>query len=281
MQEVKLFMGRDGTWVTNKELLAALDSVGAYDCRVLYMHTELSFGKMNPALSRVQMLDLLCETIFALAVPSLCVPTFTFSFCNDEDYDVQHSKSKMGALNEHIRKMSNAMRSVDPLMSSTIIGEDKDLVENLGRKSIGADSTFDKLHHRKGVKFLFLGASLSNYFTYTHYVEERSNVPYRYNREFSGLITNGATTYGDTYTLFVRYWNVVPATDGRLEKYLAEKGLLRKVGYGDGTISCVNEPAAYETIESQLRENVDCYLASPYPREKLDQHFEAHHMVAL
>jgi aminoglycoside 3-N-acetyltransferase len=281
MNEINLFQSHDGTWITNTQLLAALEAVGAHRCRILYMHTELGFGAANPVLSRADLLGLLFETISELGVPTLCVPTFTFSFCNGENYDVRRSRSQMGVLNEYVRKLDAAVRSVDPLMSSTLVGQDRDLVENLGHRSIGTNSTFDKLHHKEGVKFLFFGASLSKCFTYTHYVEERENVPYRYNRDFTGLITDGNATYPDTYTLFVRYRNVIPASDGKLEKYLTDHGLLRKVPCGDSFISSVDESSAYETIVAQLRENIDCYLATPYPREGLDREFRVQNMVAL
>ena len=119
----------------------------------------------------------------------MCVPTFTFSFCNRQHYCVPTSASKMGAFNEFVRRVPEAVRSIDPLMSNAVLGDDPDIVTNLSRNSIGEGSTFDKLHQRgAGVKFLFLGTTVSDCFTYTHYVEERLAVPYRYNRTFTGRI---------------------------------------------------------------------------------------------
>jgi hypothetical protein len=40
-------------------------------------------------------------------------------------------------------------------MSNVLIGEDLDLVSNLSKSSVGKNSTFDKLHNKKNVKFLF------------------------------------------------------------------------------------------------------------------------------
>ncbi len=282
MKEVRLFRSREGSWITSTSLRAAMDQVGAGDCEVLYMHTELSFGMPNPDLSRQELLGALYETVGELGVPTLCVPTFTFSFCNGVDYDVRRSKSRMGVLNEYIRKQDESVRSVDPLMSVAVVGREKDLAVGLGHHSIGVDSTFDRLHHKKGVKFLFFGASLSKCFTYTHYVEEREGVPYRYQREFSGRITDAeGRTCQDSYVLFVRYRNVVPSAEGKLEQLLLERGLLRRVRCGDSFVSCVDEPPAYETIESLLRSDIDVFLAEPYPRKDLDRTFKVRNMVAL
>jgi aminoglycoside 3-N-acetyltransferase len=281
MAETRLFQDRDGTWHGQSELTAALEAVGAHDCRILYIHSDLSFGIPNPSMGRTELLTNLFDAVSALGVPTLCVPTFTFSFCNGEDFDVRRSRSRMGAFNEYFRKRDDAVRSVDPLMSSAMVGVDRDVVENLGHHSIGAGSTFDKLHHKSGVKFLFLGVSPSKCFTYTHYVEERERVPYRYDRAFTGLITDGDRTYQDTYELFVRYGNVFPSTDRKLENYLVDRELIRRGSFGDGEISCIDEPTSYAVIAAHLRENVDCYLSAPHARQGLDPMFTVKDMVSL
>jgi aminoglycoside 3-N-acetyltransferase len=186
----------------------------------------------------------------------------------------------MGALNEYIRTLPGAIRSIDPLLSSVLIGEDRDLVENLGKNSIGAHSTFDRVHSRGGdVKFLFLGTTVSECFTYTHYVEERLGVPYRYNREFTGTITDGDNVWADTYQLFVRYKGVTPSSNGMLESELLRHGLLRKEPCGASSIACVDEPDGYEMIVRHLRDNVYCYIAED-PRDR-NSEFTARNMVAL
>jgi aminoglycoside 3-N-acetyltransferase len=280
MKDISLFQLRDGSCVTKSHLLSLLEKVKAHDAKVLYMHTGLTFGPPNPGLGRQELLGHLYDVVASLAVPTLLVPAFTFSFCNGESYSVQTSRSKMGALNEYIRKLPCAIRSLDPLMSSVLIGEDRDLVQNVGKHSIGAESTFDRLHHRgAAVKFLFVGTTVSECFTYTHYVEERLAVPYRYNRDFTGGITDGDRTWEDTYLLFVRYKGVVPTSSGRLEDELLLRGLLRSVGCGASSISCVDEPDAYETMCGHLRENVSCYL--DYDPGDRNTEFSVANMVAL
>lgn len=75
------------------------------------------FGTPNPNLKRKELLGEIYETLLTLKVSTICMPTFTFSFCNGKDYDPRHSGSKMGALNEYFRKQDGVIRSVDPLMS--------------------------------------------------------------------------------------------------------------------------------------------------------------------
>lgn len=280
MADRKLFLAGDGSWVTSSTILAALDRVGAAACRILYLHTGMTFGLPNPELPRRELLNHLWELIADLGVPSVLLPTFTFSYCNGEDYDVQRSRSRMGALNEHLRALPEAVRSLDPLMSNILLGEDLDLVTSLGRQSVGEGSTFHRLHLRGGqVRFLFLGTTASECFTYTHYVEERQDVPYRYRRPFRGRITNQGATWEDEYHLFVRFHGVVPATDGKLERTLYQRGLLHRVPCGDSSISCVGEADAYGVIREQLQTDVRCYIAED-PGDR-DRTFEARRMVAL
>ena len=280
MKDVKLFLSRNGSWISTSGILNSLETVGAHDAGVLYVHTGMTFGTPNPALSRQELLGHLYTTLCSLGVPTLCVPTFTFSFCNGEDYCVETSRTRMGALNEYIRKLPEAVRSVDPLMSSVVVGAERGLVEKVGKHSIGSGSTFDKLHDLGGrVKFLFLGTTVKECFTYTHYVEERLATPYRYDREFTGRITHQGRTWMDTYKLFVRYEGVVPSSDGLLENDLLRRGMLRMEPCGQSSISCVSEPDGYQTIVEHLTQDGDCYLAS-HPNDR-NRGFVVRDMVAL
>jgi aminoglycoside 3-N-acetyltransferase len=277
-----LFRLADGRCVTRRDVEAALRSVGAQDCRVLYMHTGLSFGMPNPELSRKELLAALYDAVRALNVATVCVPTFTFSFCNGQDYDRARSRSRMGALNEFIRQQPEAARSTDPLLSVALVGEDRDLVENLGRQSIGTDSTFDKLSRRDGVKFLFLGVRLGDCFTYMHYLEWRAGVPYRYDRDFSGRIIEGDQSCEDTHTLFVRYHNVQPnAGSYTYEDMLAKQGALRIAPLGDNSVRCVSESEARTLYLELLRQTPDYFIQEPFAPEKADSTFVAKEMVAL
>lgn len=279
MRETQLFQAPDGGWITASAILSLLEKVKAADAKVLYMHTGLTFGAPNRALKRQELLARLYEIIRSLGVPTLCVPVFTFSFCNGEDYCVQTSRSRMGALNEYIRGLPEALRSVDPLLSTALVGQDRDLVQDLGKHSIGENSTFDKLHRRNGVKFLFFGAALRECFTYTHYVEERLHSPYRYHREFSGRITDAGRSWRDAYTLFVRYRGVVPSSSGMLEQALLHSGALRIEACGASSISCLDEPDAYQMIVNHLRQDPYCYISED-PRDR-NPEFHAHNMVTL
>ena len=282
MKPLPLFRTRNGTSVNSGHFAAALEAVGAADCELLFMHTGLTFGMPNPELPRAVLLRAIYETISALRLPTLCVPTFTFSFCNGQNFDVAKSKSRMGALNEFIRQLPEAIRSADPLMSVALVGRDRELLANPSEESIGADSTFDRLSHRRGVKFLFLGELPGDCFTYMHHLEWKERVPYRYDRNFKGLVTAEGATLERTATLFVRYNGVVHNRGSHAYAgLLAQRGILRVAPLGDSQISCVAEPEAKDVYIEQLRRHPDFFIERPFLAENADTTFVARDMVAL
>jgi len=282
MSQLPIFKTKRGNPVTADEIRAALEQVEANDSQVLYMHTGLSFGLPNPELKRDDLLNTIYQAVGSLKVPTLCVPTFTFSFCNGEEYDSIRSRSRMGMLNEFIRRQPEAIRSVDPLMSVAVVGDDHDLAKNLGHDSVGMNSTFDKLSRRTGVKFLFLGVKLGDCFTYMHHLEWKAGVPYRYDREFTGKITHAGKTYEDTYRLFVRYHNVKPnAASYIYEQLLVDRGLLRVAPLGDNFVACIGEAEARAVYLELLHKNPDYFIEHPFRAAAADRTFMAQNMVAL
>lgn len=257
METINLFLDHEKKWLTNVDLYNTLCELGANDCDVLFIHSSLSFGTPNPLLKKKQLLQTILDVIYSLGVKTICMPTFTFSFCNGEDYNVISSNSRMGVLNEFFRKQEGVVRSVDPLMSVALRGEDKYLVENIGHASCGANSTYDKLHHRgRGVKFLMLGAKIGDCMTYMHYMEWLFSVDYRYERAFEGLITNGDKTYRDEYLFFPRYKNVIANANSYVyEERLYKKGLAKISQFGDSSISVVGENEAVKEYLACLQEN--------------------------
>lgn len=256
MEVIKLFLAKDGKWVTNKTMIESLLSIEADKCDILFIHTSLSFGQPNPQLKKKELLGELLKVIDCLGVKTVCMPTFTFSFCNGVGYDPATSASRMGVLNEFFRKQEGVIRSVDPLMSVALKGEDTDLVKKIGHESCGANSTYDMLRHRDNVKFLFLGPKIGECMTYMHYLEWLYGVEYRYNRTFRGEVTINGQTKEEEYTLFCRYNGVTPNTGTFVfEQKMYDNHEAFITNVGDGTISIVEEKQAAKRYKACLYEN--------------------------
>lgn len=240
-----LFKTEDGNWISDVQIRESLMDMGAHDCDVLYIHSALNFGLPNMEIKNGQLLKCLLDTIELLNVPTVVMPTFTFSFCNGKSYDPLTSKSRMGALNEFFRKQDGVIRSNDPLMSVALKGKDTYLATNVGTHSISDGSTFDMIHHKSGVKFLFLGPRIGDCLTYMHYLEWLFDVDYRYIRHFIGEIIDNGTSKTIDQDLFVRY-NGVFANDAsyKYEDWMVEEKAAKRIKLGNGFLSIVGEKDA-------------------------------------
>lgn len=250
---MKLFKSEQGD-IGASDIRKALVNVGAQDCDVLYIHTGMTFGL--PAIKRRELLGELLEIFKNLDVGTIVFPTFTFSFCNNEIFDPDNTPTPMGALNEYARKSGLGKRSEDPLLSVYVIGEDPGLTRNLSNFSIGLGSSYDKLHTcGKEVKFLFFGTDMRDCFTYTHYVEAICEVPYRYNRKFTGTIQKQGEEKETSVWLYSTYSNCVlnpvPIVHDEMEK----RKMLHKEKVGDGSICCFSEKDGYKVLTELIGAN--------------------------
>ena len=162
MSSIPVFKDINNKWYTETDITEGLKSIEADKCDILFVHTDVAFGMPNVDLKRKEYLDSLYNSLLALNVETLIFPSFTYSFCNNENYDVRNSKTSMGALIEHIRKKEGVKRSLDPLLSMIAFGKNENIVEgDVGNHSLGKNSVFNRLHNCDNVKFLFFGADFA------------------------------------------------------------------------------------------------------------------------
>jgi aminoglycoside 3-N-acetyltransferase len=266
VKNTKLFKNTDGVWSTYGDVLESLKSVGASECDLLFVHTDIMFGIPSKELKRKEYLDALYNVLLDLGVGTLVFPAFTYSFCNHESFDVRNSRTDMGILNEYIRKQPNVRRSLDPLLSMIVTGK-QDTIFNgdLGHHSLGEGSGFDRIHHTPNVKFLCLGAEFSEYFTYVHYVEKIKNVPYRFDMPFTGTIIDyDGNAYEDTHFIHTGCGGVRPAPFYHFKEYLLSNHMMRASRLGDAEITCLSEEDAYREINGKLQENIHYFLERPF-----------------
>lgn len=278
---MNLFKLSENSFLTSSDLSDKLKEIGAHDCEVLYIHSSLNFGLPNPKIKSKEVLTELFEVISGLNVPTICMPTFTFSFCNGKDYDPLTSKSKMGALNEFFRKQEGVIRSMDPLMSVAVKGKDTYLATDVSTHSISDGSTYDMLHGKEGVKFLFLGPRIGDCFTYMHYLEWLYSVDYRYIRHFHGnVIVEGIKKRAD-HDLFVRYKGVVPNDKTfAYEDWMVEENAAKRIQLGNGFLSIVGEKNGSEYYKRCLQR--DPHFFVDIQSEMRDKTFQlTKEMVAL
>lgn len=267
----ELFYNEKGVSVSDKDLRKSLLQLGAADCETLFIHSDIIFGTPAKGFRRNDFLELLYQSLLELNVPNIIIPTFTYSFCNHEDFDVVKSKTSMGSFNEYVRKKEGRYRTLDPLLSLSVPFSLKTRFETVSEHSLGIGSGLDILHNMEDVKFLFLGADMANCFTYVHYVEKILDVPYRFDMLFEGKIIdeNGNVQERKQYIHTQCAGVKLPERYGYFEDELLERGILKKTRFGDKFISCIEEKDAYREIVQHIRDNGNYFLSEPYKQEDL------------
>jgi len=277
-----LFKNR-GLEIKADDILDTLREFEADQCDVLYIHTGMQFGMPNLELGRTALLDSLANVLYSLEVPTLVMPSYTFSFCNNDVFNISETRSSMGALNEHLRISHQWNRSRDPLMSNILFGKEQKLITDIGKQSVGEGSTFDLLAKSGlNVKFLFLGPRVHDCFTYMHYLEAVEKVPYRYDFEFEGEIIDVDNRYSDKYALFVRDKGVEAGGGAKIyENILIERELAKFKWLGGGAVTVLDLESAQQTYIDLLRGSPNFYIEEVFNTPIRPTIFNARKMVAL
>lgn len=257
-----IFSDFNGEWHTQEHIAELLKKSGACDCDVLFIHSDISFGLPNKSLKRNEYMETLFQIILQTGVRTIIYPTFTYSFCNNEIFDVRLSKTSMGSLNEYARKKAGTMRSLDPLLSVCAFGERASEFTGIhSDNSLGAGSVFDALHKTENVKFLFFGAEFSQCFTYLHYVEKMLNVPYCFDMEFNGTVIdwNGMRSV-KKQNIFTACEKISYSENLDFKNFLIDKGYMERYNLGSREIAVISEADAYYWISDRICSKIDYFL---------------------
>ncbi len=266
-----LFIDADNKCNSADDIRGKLLEIGAADCKTLFIHSDVMFGRPPLGFRKADYLGNLYEVLASLDVENLIFPTFTYSFCNGETYDIAKSKSYMGALSEYVRNLPGQYRTDDPLLSVTVPENIHQQFENLSTHSLGLGSAMDVLHHMDSVKFLFFGAEMANCFTYVHYVEKILDVPYRFDMMFEGNIIHlDGHIEHRTQVIHTQCHGVkMPKKYDYFEMKMEEMGLLKKRHIGDKYIACISERDAYREIRSCIENDISFFLEEPFKESEL------------
>jgi len=186
---------------------------------------------------------------------TLIVPTFSYSFAEGKDFDVKNTPSKLGTFSENFRKRKDVVRSNHPIFSVSAIGKHSKSFQNSDIKTcFGKDTAFDLLLNFSG-KIVCFGCSF-NRITFTHFVEEKLKVKYRFHKEFSGwVVKNKKKEYIKT-DFFVRDLKRNTETElKKLKEELKLKLLLKEADVGRFKIYSVRSKDFFKVASDLLKTN--------------------------
>ncbi|MCR4941682.1 MAG: AAC(3) family N-acetyltransferase [Campylobacter sp.] len=187
------------TLLSEEEFKNTLNELGIKKGDNICLHSAL-YNLGLPVIQHKAYLQKLCEILMQHIGEegSIAMPSFTYSFCNNEIFNVQKSFSKMGTLNEFFRK-NYAKRTLDPNFSYSVWGaKSQYLLDADSTETFGKDGIFARLKNIDA-KMLDIGQTFS--WTFMHYAEKMANVPYRYDKKFTGQICDNDKIY-ETYVIY-------------------------------------------------------------------------------
>lgn len=173
----------------DEDLKACFRKLGVARGDTLCVHTEL-FGFGTPLLTRNEYLSALIECFWQVIGEqgTLIMPTFSYSFCKNESYDKNLTRSTMGILTEFFRKQKGVFRTNEPIFSFAVAGKKQKAFMKGYDSCFGKGCVYDTLVKEKGKIMLFGTIDLG--YTFTHFVEEEVKVSYRYYKNFSGILVD-------------------------------------------------------------------------------------------
>lgn len=221
--------------VTEDDVLKALTDVGVESGDTIYVASSLTVL----GYSRTIVDDCINALLEAVGPNgTVLVPTFNFGFCHGESYDPATTPSKTGVLTEAFRKRPGARRTIHPPFHSVaVIGKQADLIAGIrSPSSFGKESVFHWLY-KQDAKCVLLGCSYRDGAVHFHWLEELFQVPYRYWKQFRGLVKTEVGFEENAYYMFARRLDIDSDWSGNVNTLGAEfenSGFVReaKIGYG-------------------------------------------------
>ena len=118
----------------------------------------------------------------------LIVPIFNFAFGKGEAYDLRTTKSSVGIFSEYVRTHQESRVLFNtPFHSYSAIGNVPAELLSLKADGSFSENSIFKVFYDLNLKTCLFGTDFAHA-TLFHYVEEKSNVPYRFHKTISGKV---------------------------------------------------------------------------------------------
>ncbi len=187
---------------------------------------------------------------------TLLFPIFTWDFNHGLPFDIRSTPGKVGSLpNWILANRKDFIRTPHPMYSFMVWGRDAKLLSEMNNVDCwGQYSPFGYLH-RNNAKVLFLNVSVQRGFTFSHYVEESIQVPYRYYKNFRGTYVDyDGKSMSRSYVMYVRDISIA-SSEYSPDSFYEEKGILKSRCLKCFTIKLMNCSDAYEAIRDDFLNN--------------------------
>jgi aminopeptidase-like protein/aminoglycoside N3'-acetyltransferase len=224
---------------------------------VFFQVSHLSLGEVERGPEMFELLYSAMREVIG-SEGTMLLPAYSFSFCRNEDFDVQASPAIQGAWSpsldflEYFRRLPGIVRSADPNLSVAGLGpRAEELLTQLPNTSYGTDCLHERLL-KSGGKICGIGVGLAEA-SFLHYLEEAMGVPFRYRKLFTGRVgQNGELNkQGWISSVPIRAANALP-NGTRVEKIARSEGLCGVAQVGLGEVISIDCRSFYELIGREI-----------------------------
>lgn len=241
------------------DLYNELKLLGIKKSDTICVHSHLMcFGK--PLLKKQDFLNAIVETLFEVIGEhgTLIMPTFSYSFCKKEIFDVEKTPSDVGVLTDYFRTLDGVERTWHPIFSFAVLGERAEDYLDIGPDAFGLDNVYGKMIRDEG-KIVMLGANKG--YTFYYLSEEHLNVKHRFFKIFSGDIVTRERKYKTNVPYFARNLEIDSALDEeKLSEFLLDVKCQKQRNFANGTIASIDCRKMYYSVCDALRMNQERFL---------------------
>ena len=242
------------SYLTAGDIVTAFRESGILSGDTVMLHSDALVAAQFPPMPAEERYDRLIDAILETVGPqgTLVIPTFTYSYTKDEIFDIRHSPSTVGAITERFRQRPGVLRSSDPLFSVAIQGRlDSEFSQARANNCFSEESIFGLLHQHNAT-IVCLGCHLSRT-TFTHYVEAKRGVGYRYMKTFQGKsIDQDGNQHATSVDYYVRDMERKTKIDlSRLQDYLKQTNRIQVAAVGRVSMTAV-KCHDFETATNEL-----------------------------
>lgn len=250
-----------------------LRDVGVRKGDIVMLHASLN--RIGNVAGLSEKGDDLCKWILSIfnealdleSAGTLVVPTFSLSYARYQAVYIHEetpADPSLGILPEYVRRQSQSLRSLHPLLSLTAIGLKKSTIcGNVCKHAYGINSPFHRLYENNG-KILLLGVGFDK-LSFIHHIEFMAGVTYYYNKAYFTPVYKDGVRVALPFTAGVRYYNnKVESYYERMEENMGKKGLVKTGCFGKSMLKLVDVKELFEEGYSMIQKDHCFFIKSPY-----------------
>jgi len=243
---------------TRQDIENALSQLKVGKGDLIFLHSNIGFfGMLEGAKSAKDICSTFDEVLRDCvgSQGTIVHPTFSYSFCRREEFDVANTPGVCGVLSEYARNQPSYTRYGDANFSVVVSGAlSEQLTKNPTEHSFGPNCFWERFLANEG-KFVNLNFDAGS--TFVHFVEKELNVSYRYDKSFEGVYVNGKNQEQKAFIHYVRDLDE-PKHEPVFDKFDAKAkalDLAQTAKLGRGQILTITAEDTRKLIREEIKSN--------------------------